>query len=70
MVLPFLSPDNQRTYMWFLILFPSGLVALFFATLLWKHRVLYAPSDYREDRSFLTASRISDNQLVNAPEYH
>jgi hypothetical protein len=51
-VLPFLKPDTQQTYMWFLMGFPCLLVALFFVTLLRKHHVLYAPSDFRSDESF------------------
>src|SRR5512138_1053450 len=66
-VLPFLAPANQGTYMWFLIAFPGALVLLFFATLNFNHRVLYAPSDYREDSSFLAASRIQNNQFTAAP---
>jgi hypothetical protein len=66
-VLPFLSATNQAQYMWFLILFPAALVLLFFGTLNFNHRVLYAPSDYREDSSFLAASRIQNNQLTAAP---
>ncbi len=63
-VLPFLATANQSTYMWFLIVFPGALVLLFFATLNFNHRVLYAPSDYRADSSFLAASRIQNNQLT------
>ncbi len=66
-VLPFLSPANQAHYMWFLIAFPSALVLLFFFTLNFNHRVLYAPSDYRDDSSFLAASRIQNNQITSAP---
>lgn len=51
-VLPFLSPNIQGTYIWFLMLFPSLLVVSFFFILYNKHYVLYAPSDYRDDRSF------------------
>jgi hypothetical protein len=40
------------------------LVCLFFLTLNFNHRVLYAPSDYREDRSFLTASNIKNSEIT------
>lgn len=66
-VLPFLLATNQAHYMWFLIAFPVLLVLLFFVTLNFNHRVLYAPSDYREDSSFLAASRIQNNQLTMNP---
>lgn len=52
-VLPFISPENQYFYIWFLMSFPFTLVILFFATLNWNHKSLYAPSDYKSDESFL-----------------
>jgi len=52
-VLPFITGENQHVYVWFLIGFPSGLVLLFFGTLLFKHEVLYAPSDFLQDETFL-----------------
>jgi len=51
-VLPFLENDTQQTYVWFLMAFPCLLVLLFFITLLVKHYVLYAPSDFRDDKLF------------------
>jgi hypothetical protein len=51
-VLPRLAENNQATFMWFVMLFPAGLVILFFGTLWKKHRVLYAPSDFRSDEAF------------------
>jgi hypothetical protein len=66
-VLPFLSPLNQAPYMWFLICLPTVLVLLFFLTLNFNHRVLYAPSDYRTDSSFLAAMQISNNRLTPGP---
>ena len=62
-VLPFASPASQQVFLWFLIGFPTLLVILFFLTLNFNHQVLYAPSDYRDDSSFLAASRIQNNQL-------
>lgn len=51
-VLPFLQKETQETYVWFLMAFPCLLVLLFFVTLLVKHYVLYAPSDFRDDKLF------------------
>ncbi|MFS2039834.1 hypothetical protein [Agrobacterium tumefaciens] len=51
-VLPFLEKDIQYTYVWFLMLFPTALVGVFFATLALNHVVLYAPSDYTDPNSF------------------
>lgn len=52
-VLPFIAAENQATYVWFLIVFPILLIALFFLTLNFNHRVLYAPSDYQNEDNFL-----------------
>ena|ERR1700733_5437830 len=52
-VLPFIATANQSVYVWFLIVFPSLLVTLFFVTLNFNHRVLYAPSDYTNEDNFL-----------------
>ncbi len=60
-VLPFVK--NQEPLLWFLILFPVLLVILFFLTLNFNHKVLYAPSDYRADSSFLAASKIKDSTI-------
>lgn len=51
-VLPFITASNQSTYVWFLMLFPLLLVVLFFATLNFNHRVLYAPSDFKNEENF------------------
>lgn len=52
-ILPFLDKDIQGTFVWFLMFFPCLLIALFFGVLYKKHHVLYAPSDYKEDKSFV-----------------
>ncbi|PMZ02331.1 hypothetical protein C1Y08_16420 [Pseudomonas sp. FW306-02-F02-AA] len=52
-VLPFISPENQATYIWFLMLFPALLVGTFFLTLNFNHKTLYAPSDYQNQNHFL-----------------
>lgn len=44
-VLPHLDEKNRQVYIWFLIIFPSVLVVLFFLTLNFNHHVLYAPRD-------------------------
>ncbi|QXV74673.1 hypothetical protein [Rhizobium phage RHEph21] len=51
-VLPLLEKDVQHIYVWFLMLFPTLLILLFFATLNWNHTVLYAPSDYKDEDNF------------------
>lgn len=51
-VLPFLEQNTQYTYVWFLMAFPCLLVTAFFGTLLLKHHVLYAPSDFKDEQIF------------------
>ena len=63
-VLPFLEPEQQSAYIWFLMLFPAGLVALFFATLNFNHVTLYAPSDYNDDKGFMQANGKVTNVTV------
>jgi hypothetical protein len=52
-VLPLIAPVNQALYIWFLMLFPFALISLFFVTLNFNHRVLYAPSDFRDEDNFV-----------------
>jgi tetratricopeptide (TPR) repeat protein len=52
-VLPFLSEHNQAFYLWFLIIFPCILVSLFFITLNFNNKVLYAPSDFEDENNFV-----------------
>ncbi|MFZ6864169.1 hypothetical protein ACO0K7_16190 [Undibacterium sp. Ji67W] len=61
-VLPFISPENQHLYIWFLMSFPFVLILLFFATLNWNHKALYAPSDYKSDESFLESLSRSNSR--------
>lgn len=52
-VLPFLTPETQAVFVWFLASFPFVLILLFFATLNFNHKVLYAPSDYADEENFM-----------------
>lgn len=53
LVLPFLNGESQELYIWFLMVFPTVLVVLFFLTLNFNHKVLYAPSDFQDEENFL-----------------
>ncbi|MFJ4196671.1 hypothetical protein [Pseudomonas sp. NPDC089534] len=53
--LPFLDNNEREIYIWFLISFPFYLLFLFFITLNFNYRSLYAPSDFGNDKSFLKA---------------
>lgn len=59
--LPLLNQDTQQVFVWFLIIFPFALIAAFFITLNFNTRVLYAPGDYRDDKTFLEALRLSED---------
>ncbi|EIU6832497.1 hypothetical protein L5168_004504 [Vibrio parahaemolyticus] len=59
LVLPFIEPDIQAIYIWFLIGFPSCLVVMFFLTLNFNNAVLYAPSDFTNDENFLASNNKS-----------
>jgi hypothetical protein len=43
----------QTTFVWFVMMFPSILVLLFFLTLNFNPKVLYAPSDFQNEENFL-----------------
>lgn len=68
--LPFLANQEREIYIWFLISFPFYLLFLFFLTLNFNYRSLYAPSDFTEDENFLRAlddeAPIDDNQPINS----
>lgn len=57
--LPFLGPEVQAVFVWFLMAFPTLLVLLFFATLNWNHTVLYAPSDFKDENNFTSLTKAS-----------
>jgi hypothetical protein len=50
-----LTPDNQERLVWFIILFPIGILLAFLYLVTQHHRKLYSPSDFRTDESFLTS---------------
>lgn len=56
--LPFLDEENKAIYIWFLISFPFYLLFLFFATLNFNYRSLYAPSDFEKGEHFI---KVMDN---------
>jgi hypothetical protein len=51
--LPFLDQEERELYVWFLISFPFYLLLLFFATLNFNYRSLYAPSDFEKGKHFM-----------------
>ena len=51
--LPFLDQEEKEIYVWFLISFPFYLLLLFFATLNFNYKSLYAPSDFEKGKHFV-----------------
>lgn len=51
--LALVDKDLQIIFIWFVMGFPLILVALFFITLNFNPTVLYAPSDFEDERNFL-----------------
>jgi uncharacterized tellurite resistance protein B-like protein len=45
--------ELQHTFVWFVMAFPTSLVLLFFVTLNFNPKVLYAPSDFANEENFL-----------------
>ncbi len=64
-VLPFVSEANQVLFIYFLIGFPTFLVFCFFATLNFNNRVLYAPSDYKNEDNYIRVNRFDSNSQKN-----
>lgn len=58
-VLPHIAPESQALYIWFLMLFPFTLIVLFFVTLNWNYKVLYAPSDFENEDNFVNLQKAS-----------
>lgn len=64
MVLPHINPANQVLFIWFLMLFPFTLVVLFFITLNWNYKVLYAPSDFKDENNFVNLQQASTSEVL------
>lgn len=65
LVLPFISPTNQITFIYFLIIFPSLLVILFFGTLNFNNKALYAPSDFSNEENYIKIFKYDINKQEN-----
>ncbi len=59
-ILPQLDENNQNVFIWFVILFPTILLLLFFYTIIKHNTRLYAPGDFSEDK--LDFARLFLNQ--------
>ncbi|MGH8390386.1 MAG: hypothetical protein ACRESJ_33760 [Pseudomonas sp.] len=65
--LPFLDNNEREIYVWFLISFPFYLLLLFFATLNFNYRSLYAPSDYEKGEHFIEVLDDVDDREQSTP---
>jgi hypothetical protein len=63
--LPYLGENNRDIYVWFLIIFPCTLTFLFFLTLNFNYKVLYAPSDFSNEKNFLKIIKNNEFALKN-----
>ncbi|MBU6445592.1 MAG: hypothetical protein KGR48_16950 [Alphaproteobacteria bacterium] len=61
-----LTPANQTTLVWFIVAFPFAVLGAFLWLVINHHNKLYAPSDYRTDEGFLSASRIAPPASLGA----
>lgn len=67
-VLPLMDKEIQLYFVWYVMGFPLILVGLFFCTLWKNHKVLYAPSDFKNDDTFVTLAQRSNSVLKVASE--
>lgn len=55
--LKLVNPELQYIFIWFVIGFPTLLILLFFGTLNLNNKVLYAPSDFKDEQNFINTMR-------------
>lgn len=60
-----LSNELHLIFIWFVMLFPTVLILLFFLTLNFNSSVLYAPSDFENDNNFLEALKEKRSEKLN-----
>ncbi|WP_206733590.1 hypothetical protein [Flavobacterium sp. YO12] len=65
LVLPFIHENNQELFIYFLISFPTALVVLFFLTLNFNNKVLYAPSDYQDETNYIKINKYDFSRQQN-----
>ena len=65
--LPYIDSDNQHIYVWFLIIFPSVLITLFFLTLNFNNKSLYSPREHtKESHRAARCSEVSPHDTDQA----
>ncbi len=61
-----IDKDLHSIFIWFIIGFPVLLVILFFITLNFNTKVMYSPSDFRDDKNFMDS--LAGNYYGNKKE--
>lgn len=64
-ILPSLPFETQKTFMWFVMGYPLLLVCAFFYILIWKREALYAPSDFKDDATWLEILRDTTRKVLD-----
>ena len=64
-VLPSLPLENQKIFMWFVMAYPLLLVCGFFYVLIWKREALYAPSDFKDDATWLRVLQNNQRKILD-----
>lgn len=59
------APELQSTFIWFVMLFPTLIVVLFFVTLNFNPKVLYAPSDFRNEENYLAVQNAKQGLAID-----
>ena len=70
-VFALITVELQKFYIWYVIGFPTLLIILFFITLNFNSAVLYAPSDFKDEKYFLALRNVAveiQKLMINKPE--
>lgn len=62
LVLPFIADENQLIFIYFLIVFPSVLIVVFFLTLNFNNKALYAPSDFNDEENYIKIFKYDESK--------
>lgn len=65
--LPYIHSEHQGVYVWFLIVFPSILVTLFFITLNFNNKTLYSPTNQPKEQLQATTPQTSTATSTATP---
>lgn len=57
-VLPFVTPELQKIFIWYVMGLPILLVILFFITWNFNSKVLYSPNDFSDERNYMESLKM------------